>query len=541
MSDPTQHLQPAGTTTVTSGPVDPGWAAWSRAWTRHLPTLTGRTDLTVLVAPGAAAPAPACYQPDTRRIEVDAVHIGASPHIADPRRAGHKRVVPTGYGLLVHEAAHAVHTRWEIPGGTPPVVAEAAMLLEESRAEYRQRSRRRTDRRWLRHAVTNLITPDDAPVDDPWHAGKLAGLLLARVDARILTHRDVTAAKAAVTAILGRPRLRALRDLWRQAQQTSDDDTTTMIGLAHRWCSQLGINPDIDPQAPTPDPGIFAGVLAAAITDYLAAAHTSSVADYRAATIATTYRAPTTWTRRDPTDAERRAGRHLATRLAAAHGTPEPDTRPTTTPPGRLRTRHALTAQAQIDAGAIPTATPWQRRTQLPPPRPRLHLAVLVDVSGSMTDYTAPMSSAAWILAHAAHHTHATTATIAFGPTVTLLTPPNSRPQHVLDIHVAGGTDTFTQAIKLADELLHLRRPDTTRLLCVVSDGYLADRDAAQKLLSTLHHTGCRTLWLEPAGHSAPPFADTTTFAVDDPSTAITAIADAACAALAAHPHSRSV
>ena len=286
---------------------------------------------------------------------------------------------------------------------------------------------------------------------------------------------------------------------------------TTMIDLARRWCSLLGINPDTDPQPPTPDPGLFAGALAAAITDYQAAAHTSSVADYRAATIATTHRAPATWTRRDPTDTERRAARHLAARLATAHTTPEPATRPTTTPPGRLRTRHALTAQAQIDAGSIPTATPWQRRTHQPPPRPRLHLAVLVDVSGSMADYTKPMSSAAWILAHAAGHTHATTTTIAFGPTVTLLTPPNSRPDHVLDINVAGGTDTFTQAIKLADELLHLRRPDTTRLLCVVSDGYLADRDAAQKLLSTLHHTGCRTLWLEPAGHSAPPFADTTT------------------------------
>ena len=534
MPDPSHHLRPGTATATTSGPVDPGWAAWSRAWTRHLPTLTGRTDLSVLVAPGAAAPAPACYQPDIKRIDVDAIHIGAGPDIADPRRAGHKRAVPTGYGLLVHEAAHAVHTRWQIPRDTPPVVAEAAMLLEESRAEYRQRTRRRTDRRWLRHAVTTLITADDTPVDDPWHAGKLAGLLLARVDARILTGRDVTAARAAVTGILGRPRLRALRDLWRQAQQTGDDDAATVIDLARRWCTLLGINPDTDPQPPTPDPGLFAGTLAAAITDYLAAAHASSVADYRAATIAANHRAPATWTVRDPTDAERRAARHLAARLAAARSTPEPGTRPTTTPPGRLRTRHALTAQAQISAGSIPTATPWQRRAHQPPPRPRLHLAVLVDVSGSMADYTGPMSSAAWILAHAAHHTHATTtATIAFGPTVTLLTPPNHRPDHVLDIAVRGGTDTFTHAIKLADELLHLRRPDTTRLLCVVSDGYLTDRDAAQKLLTTVHRTGCGILWLGPAGHSAPPFADTTVVSVDDPASAITAIADAACAALA--------
>jgi hypothetical protein len=65
-----------------------------------------------------------------------------------------------------------------------------------------------------------------------------------------------------------------------------------------------------------------------------------------------------------------------------------------------------------------------------------------------------------------------------------------------------------------------------------VSDGYLADRDAAQKLLTTLHHTGCRTLWLAPAGHSAHPLADTTTLALDHPTTTVTAIANAAYVAL---------
>jgi hypothetical protein len=117
--------------------------------------------------------------------------------VANPRRAGHKKLVPTAYGLLVHEAAHATHSRWRTPAGTPPVVADVADLLEESRAEGCQRSRRRGDRRWLRHTVTTLITGDEAPVDDPWHAGQLAGLLLARVDARILTSKDVRGIRAA--------------------------------------------------------------------------------------------------------------------------------------------------------------------------------------------------------------------------------------------------------------------------------------------------------------------------------------------------------
>src|SRR5207247_8841925 len=180
-------------------------------WTRQTPRLTGRTDLPVVGAPGAGGGAPACFYPDHARVEVDAVHIG-QPNIADPRRAGHKHAVPTAYGLLIHECGHATHTRWRAPDGTPPVVADVADLLEESRAEGRHRTRRRGDRRWLRHAVTSLLHVDDAPVDDPWHAGQVAGLLLARVDARIITHKDARTARAAVASVLGRKRLAQRRE-----------------------------------------------------------------------------------------------------------------------------------------------------------------------------------------------------------------------------------------------------------------------------------------------------------------------------------------
>jgi Mg-chelatase subunit ChlD len=157
----------------------------------------------------------------------------------------------------------------------------------------------------------------------------------------------------------------------------------------------------------------------------------------------------------------------------------------------------------------------------------------LVDNSGSMTSYSTPLSSAAWILAHAAHTHHATTATITFGPSVTLLTPPRHKPQHVHEIQPAGGTDTFPDAIKLADQLLQLRRPGTTRLLTVVSDAHLANPDAAQQLLTTLHHTGCRILWLAPTGISATPFTHTTTIQIADPVEATTHISRAALDALA--------
>lgn len=530
MPHPSTHLR------VSTSPHrgDPDWAPWSRAWTRHIARLTGRADLSVTVAPGAGGGAPACFYPDHARVEVDATHIGA-PDVADPRRASHKQQVPTAYGLLVHEASHAAHSHWRAPAGTPPVIAAVADLLEESRAEARQRTRRRGDRRWLRHAVTALLHPDDTPVDDPWHAAHLAGLLLARVDARILTSKDTRTARTAVTTILGRDRLRQLRDIWRQAHTTTDTDAQTMTHLAWRWCHVLGIDPSTQPLPPMADPGRFPGRLAEAVTGYLATAAGLTPAAYTTGHLARHHPAPATWTPRDPTPGEQQAARYLAARLRQARTRhTEPTTRASTIPPGRLRTRQAITVQAQQAAGTVPTAAPWRQRTRLPPPRPTLHLAVLVDVSGSMHPYAAPMSSAGWVLAHAAHRNQATTTTIAFGDTVTLLIPPHQRPTQVLQMSARDSTEKLIAAVKLADQLLHLRHPHTLRMLAVVSDGNLVDDDtnAAQRLLTTLHRAGCAVLWLRPADLPGHTFHDTTTITVNHPLDAIGHIAHAATTAL---------
>jgi Mg-chelatase subunit ChlD len=529
MPHPSSHIHPTGSPKVR----DSGWAAWNTAWTKHVKVLTGRTDITVSVAPGAAGEADACFYPLEKRIEVDAVHIGDTPDVTNPARVAHRKVIPTAYGLLVHEAAHAAHSGWLTPAGTPPIVAVAADLLEESRAEGRQRGRRRGDRRWLRHTVNTLLNADEAPVDDAWHAGHLAGLLLARVDARILTAKDVRTVRGAVLTVLGAKRLKRLREIWKTAHTVADDDADGMIDLGWQWCRALGIDPLQQYQVPVPDPGEFAGQLAKALTDYLAVVAGITPAEFTAKLIADRHAAPATWRRRDPTVDEQQAARQLAARLQAARShQPEPDTKPSLIPPGRLRVRHAIAADAQRDAGGVPTAAPWQQRATLPPPKPTLRIAVLVDTSGSMSSYAKPLSSAGWILNTAAHRNHAATATIAFGSTATLLVPPNQRPTQVLDISPGGGTSAFLDAVKLADQVLDMRQRGPLRMIAVVSDGDLDDIEAAQKLITTLDRSGCTVLWLRPAKLAGHTFHHTTTLTVASPVDAIQQIADAAVTAL---------
>lgn len=529
MSDPSTHRS-TGRPAVT---VDDAWKPWSQAWTKHIKTLTGRTDLHVLVAPGAGGGAPECFYPKLRRIEVDANYIADTPDVADPKRGAHKQLVPTGYGLLVHGAAHATHSRWTTPPDTPPILAHVAALLEESRAEGRQRHRRRADRRWLRHTVTTLLDPGTAPVDDAWHAGTLAALLLARVDARIITSKDVRAARAAVTGVLGRQRLKALREIWQHAHTVDDTAADTMIELARRWCQILGIDPDQHYTVPVADPGEFPGRLAQAITDYLATAHGLTPSQYAARILQHRHSPSKDWQRSNPTDQQRRAARELAARITRARTrNREPGNKPALIPPGRLRTRHAVTADAQIAGGQLPTAAPWQQRIQLPPPKPTLHLAILVDLSGSMTTYADELSSAAWIFAHAARRSEVVTTTIGFGSHTSVLVAPGTRPQHVLHMPTGGGTITFPEAIKVADRLLDLRHGRTLRILAVISDGRLVDIPAGQKLITTLHRAGCAVLWLQPASLPCHTFTDTTTLTVTDPAHAVAQIADAAIFAL---------
>ena len=527
-------------------PAHTDWIEWDQAWTRLARDITDTTDLTVVVAPGAGGGAPACHYPAHRRIEVDAVHLG-DPTAANPHRASHKRQVPVGFGLLLHETAHAKHSRWSTPPGTPPILSEIADTLEEARAEGRHRARRPRDRQFLRATVTALVMADDAPVDDAWHAGRVAALLLARVDARILTAKDIRGVRAAVTSVLGRKRLTRLRDIWRQALQVADDDADTMIDLAREWCTVLGIDPDRQPDIPQADPGEFTGILAAAVAAWAAAATGLSLTDYLAATIdgdpgplSTATRSgghplPRSWRRREPRPDERTAVRALSARLATARTThPEPGRAATTLPPGRLRTRAAITAQAQIAAGQLPTAAPFQRRAPQPPDKPTLKIAILVDVSGSMHAYAAPMSSLAWILANAAAGNQAITTTIAFGDTTTVLTRPGQRPSHVREMTAHDSTEVFPAAISLTDRLLDLRRPGALRMVAVVSDGrFFGIEDDVQKLITTLHRSGVGILWLHPADLSCRTYSDTTTVTVDGPVDAITAIADAAVITLA--------
>jgi hypothetical protein len=242
--------------------------------TRMARRMSGRRDITVTIAPGAGAGSPGFFDPNKARIELDAATMtdaGVKPStVRLTRPHDNARYLPT-LGVLAHEAAHARSSRWRNP--RPPGTAsyEAAEQLEETRIEARHVTRRPQDRPLLRASAATLILPsftnptNPAPAMDRWTAGAAAALLLARVDAGILTEPEVATVRAAILNVLGPTTLDRLTATWRAAHKVEDTRGDLMSDLGILWCEALNIRPalalptptrpDRDPNSPHGTPG----------------------------------------------------------------------------------------------------------------------------------------------------------------------------------------------------------------------------------------------------------------------------------------------
>lgn len=378
-------------------------------------------------------------------------------------------------------------------------------------------------------------------------------------------------------------KLDALRAIWTDAHTIDDEDGDAMLALGRRWCDVLDIDPDApsghaepgsatphDPNGapPAPHPAAEQLALAARATLDRIATATNTENTSRAATTATaapsglggrsqppgpaqrvaaevfdsngptsaTGRSAVTGTR-PPTGAERRAARRIGEALTTAGARDRAVTRTTSAlPPGRLRMRGALAADAQRAAGAVPTAEPFTRVTRAAVLTPPLRVGIACDVSRSMTRFTGPVSSTAWVLASAARHARVamTAATVIFGQTVHPIGRPGVVPDRVTLIAATEGRHAIDEAVDALDGVLDLTGPGAARLLVIVSDGNYetARATAGRARVDALRATGCGVLWLAPDVNGVTPFDGATVLTLTDPTTTATAIAQAATDAL---------
>ncbi|WP_040713570.1 VWA domain-containing protein [Nocardia takedensis] len=515
--------------TIAPAPVPDAWKSLSAVLTAQTRRIAGRADLKVTIAPGAGLGHPAVFLPARAAIEMNGDLLPVDPATARPVNDRDRARYPAVWGAFIHECAHARHSVWQPPYVADPAVVDAAMLLEESRIERAQVRRRRHDRKWLRASATEFIIGDSGGADaiaatpmTVYAAAHAAGLILARVDARVLAAGEVAPAAAAIEAVLGETRLADLRAIWRDAHKTADDDTAAMLELGRRWVDIVGPDPQADPE-----PGSALGDAIAAAIDKIVRAVAEEFDTY----------APPGRSTREPRDDERAAARVLARGLDTAAQRERVQVKSSSLlPPGRVRMRGAMARAAQQAAGAIPTAEMFTRTHRKPVQVPPLRIGIACDISGSMRDYVRPAASAAWIIAHAAHTATmpAQTATVTFGERVHPITRPGIAPARVTDFGVKGAKEVIDEAIDVLDSSLGLSRRENTRLLVIVSDGRFDPVlwMAGQQRVDRLRAAGCAVLWLAPDRDSVTPFAGVTVHTLTDPATTAQAIARAAVAAV---------
>ncbi|MFD3415291.1 hypothetical protein [Streptomyces cyaneofuscatus] len=556
--------------------------AWLRVGAElgdRLVALSGRQDLLVTCRPGTRSGAPAAYFPTLGEVEVDArLFAPLQPHEIHPRIVGDEDRYPAAWGVVVHEAAHAAHSVWTQPAGADPRVVEAALLLEESRVEGAHLVTRPTDRTYLRTSARTLVMPD---IDHPTlqgveQAAGVAALVLGRRDVGILDAGETRAVADLCEKVLGAPLLATLSRIWTAAHQCADDDATTMLAHAQRWCDAL------DAAAPAlPVPENLADLLSGAVgvvMDRTAATDAADLAAQAAATNAVAAKSkaqaqdraqragqrrkaaataksvftargtvnpdgtpaprsnPVTGTRR-PTAAEQKAAAHLSRALRAAAYRERTEERTTSpTPPGRLNMRAALARDAQRAAGSVPTAEPFTHVRRRNSPTPPLRVGIAVDVSGSMRAACAPVASAAWIVARAAALTDpdSRTATIAYDQHLTALTRPTHRaPERVTTFDATGGHHNLGDAIDALNHGLELSRPGAGRLLVIVTDAQYGSDETAHAVtrVKQLTTAGCAVLQLTLTAESQH-LPGTTLLHLPRPSSAPVAIAAAATDAI---------
>ncbi|MFD8613836.1 hypothetical protein [Streptomyces sp. NPDC059631] len=557
-------------------------AAWLRVGAElgdRLVALSGRQDLLVTCRPGTRSGAPAAYFPGLAEIEFDArLFAPLQPYEIHPRIVGDEERYPAAWGVLVHEAAHAAHSVWEPPAEAEARVVEAALLLEESRAEGAHLVRRPTDRKYLRTSARTLVMPDIATPSFRGieQAAGAAALILGRRDAGILDAGETKAVADLCQQVLGADLLATLTGIWTAAHQCSDHDATTMLAHARNWCDAL------DTAAPAlPVPADLTDLLSGAVGvvhDSMAANDAADLAAHVAAANAVAARSrsraqdraqragrrrqaaavaksvfnsrgtvspdgtpapsvnPITGTRK-PTTAEQSAAARLSRALRAAAYRERTEERTTSpTPPGRLNMRAALARDAQRAAGSIPTAEPFthtRRRNSTTPP---LRVGIAVDVSASMSAACRPVASAAWIVARAAALTDpdSRTATIAYDMHLTALTRPTHRaPDQVTQFKANGGSHNLGDAIDALDHGLDLGRPGAGRLLVIVTDARYCSDETAQAVtrIERLTAAGCAVLQLTLTTQSLH-LPGTTLLHLPRPSSAPAAIAQAATEAI---------
>ena len=471
---------------------------------------------------------------------------------------------PMTTGIIYHEALHARHTNWDfsiLKERLDDTEAKAFMLLEESRIEARGVIEKPENKLFLRASALEMALEEvnEATLGsmggEVWQVAQLAGLSLARYDARILERDDVIEIYKVVVANLGEELYQELRLVWTEFQTLSVPQIERAIELAKKWVELLR---QADPEGePTGGGSVFEesedesgegesesgeGV-SEAVQKLLDKISESALnAELSANDELSEQQTKEKWNeeakarqsesqrknqkqseakkifdkshnetgsgsnsriheRRVPTGAERASAVSIAKSLEKAkYRERSVHKRKTQMPMGKLAMRNAIQNKAMESMGKRGELPEWTHKTRKHTDDPTLRLGVMVDISGSMGSAMVAMGQTAWILSEAGRRIQAKTAMVYYGSGVFPTLRVGQRLSEVSIYTAPDGTEKFHEAWQALDGELGLTFGDGVRMLVIVSDGQYTpkQRELAVKALTECRQAGVAVLWITP-------------------------------------------
>jgi hypothetical protein len=229
---------------------DAGWYPVAAQVGEYCNTRSHRTDITAVVSKAAGMGAPACFIPSLAEMHLNTEVVP----LGDPTKVDlHDRLWMLSHapavGAVTHEAAHARHTHFdprdlmENYGATRKMI-DVITTLEEPRIEAQALRFHPDSRVFIRPMVFEIVARDFEISDSRYGAAAAAGLLLARVDAKVLTKGDVRTFRRDIEKVLGTETLDALTPLWQRFLRLADRDYEGMVEVATAWLDALGEDPE---------------------------------------------------------------------------------------------------------------------------------------------------------------------------------------------------------------------------------------------------------------------------------------------------------
>jgi hypothetical protein len=209
-----------------------------------------RTDIVSVVSTTAGMGAPACFIPSLAEMHINTsvVNMGDPEKVDLTDRLWLLEHAPA-VGACTHEAAHARHTHWdprelmEVYGATRKMI-DVITTLEEPRIEAQAIRLHPESRPYLRGCAMEIVGRDFHISDTQYGAATAAGLLLARVDAKVLTAAEARTFRTAIRKVLGDDVLAALKPLWQRFLRLRDRDYEGMVEVAREWLEALDEDPE---------------------------------------------------------------------------------------------------------------------------------------------------------------------------------------------------------------------------------------------------------------------------------------------------------